>query len=179
MRQQDSGRTREWIEKTAGQTYITQATAYHGAGDGGYREARHAEVRPVSRVSDAGPKRLGRDAMLRPPDPEEVPRRLERLDRIAGATENGELAQGPDEEIPPGLAALLRGFREAARQGGDARAGPWKRSVGCRKSCSPHARLSLRTVRPSQAPRGCCPRQVTWFFRPSEHQLADHAAHRC
>ena len=50
MRQQDSGRTREWIEKTAGQTYITQATSYHGAGDGAYREARHAEVRPVSRV---------------------------------------------------------------------------------------------------------------------------------
>ncbi|HTW51854.1 MAG TPA: type IV secretion system DNA-binding domain-containing protein [Stellaceae bacterium] len=50
MRQQDAGRTREWIEKTAGQTYITQATAYHGAADGAYREARHAEVRPVSRI---------------------------------------------------------------------------------------------------------------------------------
>jgi len=50
MRQQDAGRTREWIEKTAGQTYITQATTYHGAVDGAYREARHAEVRPVSRI---------------------------------------------------------------------------------------------------------------------------------
>jgi intracellular multiplication protein IcmO len=50
MRQQDSGRTREWIEKTAGQTYVTQATAYQGGSDGAYREARHAEVRPVSRV---------------------------------------------------------------------------------------------------------------------------------
>jgi intracellular multiplication protein IcmO len=50
MRQQDSGRTRDWIEKTAGQTYVTQATSYQGAGDGNYREARHAEVRPVSRV---------------------------------------------------------------------------------------------------------------------------------
>ena len=50
MRQQDAGRTREWIEKTAGQTYITQATTYHGAADGAYREARHAEVRPVSRI---------------------------------------------------------------------------------------------------------------------------------
>ncbi|MEO8714329.1 MAG: type IV secretion system DNA-binding domain-containing protein [Acetobacteraceae bacterium] len=50
MRQQDSGRTREWIEKTAGQTYVTQATSYEGAGDGAYREARRAEVRPVSRV---------------------------------------------------------------------------------------------------------------------------------
>jgi intracellular multiplication protein IcmO len=50
MRQQDSGRTREWIEKTAGQVFVTQATSYQGAGDGAYREARHAEVRPVSRV---------------------------------------------------------------------------------------------------------------------------------
>ena len=50
MRQQDSGRTCEWIEKTAGQTYVTQATSYQGAGDGNYREARHAEVRPVSRI---------------------------------------------------------------------------------------------------------------------------------
>jgi intracellular multiplication protein IcmO len=50
MRQQDAGRTREWIEKTAGQTYIAQATSYHGATDGNYREARHAEVKPVSRV---------------------------------------------------------------------------------------------------------------------------------
>jgi len=153
MRQQDSGRTREWIEKTAGQTYITQATAYHGAGDGAYREARHAEVSPVSRVDwndltrliegeaivlfggrriyarvfhakidDAGPKRLGRGVMLRAPDPDEVRSRLEGLRRIASAIENGKLALGPEEEVSPGLAALLRGFREAARQGGDARA---------------------------------------------------------
>jgi len=151
MRQQDSGRTREWIEKTAGQTYVTQATAYHGAGDGAYREARHAEVRPVSRVDwndltrliegeaivlfggrriyarvfhakidDAGPKRLGRGVMLRAPDPDAVRSRLERLGGIAAAIENGKLALGPDEELTPALAALLRGFCEAAGQGGDA-----------------------------------------------------------
>jgi intracellular multiplication protein IcmO len=50
MRQQDSGRTKDWIEKTAGQTLVAQATSYQGAGDGAYREARHAEVRPMSRV---------------------------------------------------------------------------------------------------------------------------------
>jgi intracellular multiplication protein IcmO len=50
MRQQDSGRTREWIEKTAGQTYVTQVSSYQGGDDGSYREARQAEVRPVSRV---------------------------------------------------------------------------------------------------------------------------------
>ena len=50
MRQQDSGRTREWLEKTAGQTNVTQAVSYQGAADGAYREARHADVRTVSRV---------------------------------------------------------------------------------------------------------------------------------
>ncbi len=50
MCQQDSGRTRDWLEKTAAQTNVTQATSYQGASDGTYREARHAEVRTVSRV---------------------------------------------------------------------------------------------------------------------------------
>ena len=50
MRQQDSDSTREWLEKTAGQTYVTQALSYHGAGDGAYREAQSAELRQVSRV---------------------------------------------------------------------------------------------------------------------------------
>jgi intracellular multiplication protein IcmO len=50
MRQQDSGRTRDYIEKTAGQTNVTQATSCQGSSDGNYREARHAEVRTISRV---------------------------------------------------------------------------------------------------------------------------------
>ena len=50
MRQQDAGRTREWLEKTAGQTNVTQATSYQGASDGAYRETRSAEVRTVSRI---------------------------------------------------------------------------------------------------------------------------------
>jgi intracellular multiplication protein IcmO len=151
MRQQDSGRTREWIEKTAGQTYITQATSYHGAEDGAYREARHAEVRPVSRIDwndlttliegeaivlfggrriyarifharidDGGPKRLGRSVMLADPDTGEVRRRFERLGEVAAAIESGNVALGSDEEVPPGLAALLRGFAKAAYRGGDA-----------------------------------------------------------
>jgi intracellular multiplication protein IcmO len=153
MRQQDSGRTRDWIEKTAGQTYITQATSYHGGEDGAYREARHAEVRPVSRIDwndlttliegeaivlfggrriyarvfhakidDAGPKRLGRSLMLRSPDPDEVRGRLDRIGLIAAAIESGKVAAGSDEEVVPGLAALLRGFAKAARRGGNATA---------------------------------------------------------
>ena len=50
MRQQDAARTRDFIEKTAGQTYVTQATSYQGGSDGIYREAQQAEVRQVSRI---------------------------------------------------------------------------------------------------------------------------------
>ncbi len=51
MRQQDSGRTREWLEKTAGQSWVSSATSYQGAMDGtSYREAQQAEVRQVNRV---------------------------------------------------------------------------------------------------------------------------------
>ena len=39
-----------WLEKTAGQTNVTQAVSYQGSTDGAYREARHAEVRTVYRV---------------------------------------------------------------------------------------------------------------------------------
>ena len=73
-----------------------------------------------AKIDDAGPKRLGRGVMLRAPDPDAVRSRLERLGGIAAAIENGTLALGPDEELTPTLAALLRGFREAAGQGGDA-----------------------------------------------------------
>jgi intracellular multiplication protein IcmO len=50
MRQQEANRTREWLQKTAGETAVTQATTYHGGGVGQYREAQHAEVKQVSRV---------------------------------------------------------------------------------------------------------------------------------
>ena len=50
MRQQDSGRTREWLEKTAGQSWVTQATSYVGGVDGAYREAHNADLRQVNRV---------------------------------------------------------------------------------------------------------------------------------
>lgn len=51
MRQQDSGRTREWLEKTAGQSWVTQATSFQGGHHGAYREAGNADLRQVSRVA--------------------------------------------------------------------------------------------------------------------------------
>jgi intracellular multiplication protein IcmO len=50
MRQQDANRTRQWIEDTAGKTYVAQATSYDGGGGGEYVESRSAEVREVSGV---------------------------------------------------------------------------------------------------------------------------------
>jgi intracellular multiplication protein IcmO len=50
MRQQDANRTRDWLQKTAGETSVTQATTYHGGSVGQYREAQHAEVKQVSRI---------------------------------------------------------------------------------------------------------------------------------
>jgi len=50
MRQQDANRTRQWIEETAGKTYVTQASGYQGGGAGEYSETQHAELREVSRV---------------------------------------------------------------------------------------------------------------------------------
>jgi intracellular multiplication protein IcmO len=50
MRQQDANRTRQWIEDTAGKTYVTQAMSYQGGGTGEYAETRSAEVREVAGV---------------------------------------------------------------------------------------------------------------------------------
>jgi intracellular multiplication protein IcmO len=50
MRQQDANRTRQWIEDTAGKTYVTQATSYEGGGTGEYAESRSAAVQEVARV---------------------------------------------------------------------------------------------------------------------------------
>ena len=51
MRQQDAERTRNWIEKTAGETEVTQATSFVAGEAGNYREGPSAEVRKVNRVA--------------------------------------------------------------------------------------------------------------------------------
>jgi len=50
MRQQDAQRTREWLEQTAGQTYVTQAGGYQTGELGTYLESQHADLRQVSRI---------------------------------------------------------------------------------------------------------------------------------
>jgi intracellular multiplication protein IcmO len=50
MRQQDVSRTREWLEKTAGQANVAQATSFEGGSTGNYREGRNAEIRQTARI---------------------------------------------------------------------------------------------------------------------------------
>ena len=58
MRQQDADRTRKWLEQTAGQAQVAQVSSYQGGKIGEYREARHADLRTVSRVDWADLQRL-------------------------------------------------------------------------------------------------------------------------
>ncbi len=51
MRLQDAHRTREWIEKTAGEVEVTQATAFIAGEAGNYRESHSAEIRKAGRVA--------------------------------------------------------------------------------------------------------------------------------
>jgi intracellular multiplication protein IcmO len=51
MRLQDAHRTREWLEKTAGEVEVTQATSFLAGEAGNYRESHAAEVRKVPRVA--------------------------------------------------------------------------------------------------------------------------------
>jgi intracellular multiplication protein IcmO len=50
MRLQEGSETRRYVEQTAGDTNVMQASSYHATDMGAYREARHAEVRRVARV---------------------------------------------------------------------------------------------------------------------------------
>ena len=48
MRLQDGNETRRYVEQTAGDTNVMQVNAYHANDIGGYREAKHAEVRRIA-----------------------------------------------------------------------------------------------------------------------------------
>ena len=89
MRQQDANRTRQWIEDTAGKTYVTQATTYEGGGTGEYAESRSAEVREVARrrlARSAEPDRGRGDHLVRrPPHPRKAVSRRHRRERTDAA----------------------------------------------------------------------------------------------
>jgi intracellular multiplication protein IcmO len=51
MRLQEGSETRRYVEQTAGDSDVLQASAYHANDMGSYREAQHAEIRRTSRVA--------------------------------------------------------------------------------------------------------------------------------
>jgi intracellular multiplication protein IcmO len=50
MRQQHAKRTREWIQETAGQAQVSQATSFEGDDLGEYHDTKDVTVREVARV---------------------------------------------------------------------------------------------------------------------------------
>ena len=50
QRNSTGSETRQYVERTAGESEVTQQTSYAATGSGGYRDAQHADVRRVSRV---------------------------------------------------------------------------------------------------------------------------------
>jgi hypothetical protein len=65
-----------------------------------------------------------------------------RLGCIAAAIENGKIALDTEDEVAPALAAVLRGFREAARQGGGARTC----ARGALEEIGGHGRAAIRAL---------------------------------
>jgi len=55
MRQQDAQRTRQWLQETAGQTFVTQTAGFQTSEIGEYLESRHADLRQISRVDSQWP----------------------------------------------------------------------------------------------------------------------------
>jgi len=149
MRQQDANRTREWIEQTAGQTLVAQASGYRG-GDIEFMDSRQADVRQVSRVDwrdlqsliegeaiilfagrriyaklfhaaidKGGPVRLKRPLRLAVPDRKALKESSDRVKRIAEGIEKGIVGLVPQEAPSPMIGAMLEGFREAQKRGAD------------------------------------------------------------
>jgi intracellular multiplication protein IcmO len=152
MRQQDANRTREWIEQTAGQTLVAQASSYRG-GDMQFHDSRHADVRQVARVDwgdlqrliegeaiilfagrriyaklfyakigKGGPIRLKRPLCLAAPDAREVVSRQARLTAIGEGIEKGMVVAASHERAPETVEAMLKGFMEAHARGGNGEA---------------------------------------------------------
>jgi intracellular multiplication protein IcmO len=150
MRQQDANRTRQWIEDTAGKTYVSQASGYDG-GAGEYSESQHAELREVSRVDwndlqrliegeaivlfggrriyaklfhaeidTSGPLRLNRPLPLPAPDPESIKSDCDRIDALRSAIEQGVGVGVPRCPPSAALQAMMIAFGAAAANGRNA-----------------------------------------------------------
>lgn len=147
LRLQEGGLTREYVEKTAGDTFVTQTSGYDQSG-GGYERSKRATVVATSRVSwrdlreqiegeaivlvgkhriyarmffarpdSKGIHRINRPVPLPPPDPEKLQELAKRIERTVSALKAG--AAGLAQPVPAedGLAAILAGVEVALRSG--------------------------------------------------------------
>jgi intracellular multiplication protein IcmO len=152
MRQQDANRTREWLEQTAGQTLVAQASGYRG-GDVQFYDSRQADVRQVARVDwrdlnaliageaiilfagrriyaklfhaeieKTGPIRLKRPLRLPSPEPKAIAESVERVRQVGEGIAKGMVGAMPHERASGAIAAMLEGFSEAQARGGDGEA---------------------------------------------------------
>jgi intracellular multiplication protein IcmO len=74
-----------------------------------------------AQIDDEGWKRLGRTVMLAAPNPRDLRARLDRADAMATMIERGALTVRENDEVSPGLAALIVGFSVAAEAGATGR----------------------------------------------------------
>lgn len=152
MRQQDAKRTREWIQETAGQAQVSQATGFEGDDLGEYRDTKDVTVREVARVDWIDLQRLiegeaiilfagrriyaklfhakvdskGPVRLSRPVElrPPDVQKITGDCDRIRNIARaiKRGIADSRKEEVSPALAAMMRGFVSAGGKKSDVRA---------------------------------------------------------
>ncbi len=152
MRQQDAKRTREWIQETAGQAQVSQATSFEGDDLGEYHDTKDVTVREVARVDWRDLQRLiegeaiilfgGRriyaklfHAKVDSQGPVRLSRPVELrppdVNKIRSDCEHIRdiarvikrgITESRQEEVSPALAAMMKGFLRAGGQKSDARA---------------------------------------------------------
>ena len=147
MRLQEGSETRRYVEQTAGDTHVTQASSYQANEFGVFRESMSADVRQTSRVnwSDlrgliegeavillgkdrvyaklfhaeidaAGPLRMNRPLMLRPPEVGKLKEAGDRTERTLRHLLAGRAAKRHDVPPAPTLDSLVAGFAHRAAE---------------------------------------------------------------
>ena len=146
LRLQEGGLTRDYVEKTAGDTFVTQTSGYDQSG-GSLERSKRATILATSRVSwrdlreqiegegivlvgkhriyarmfyaqpDAkGMHRINRPVPLLPPEPERLRDEGARIDKAIAALGRGLELFAP-AAAEPGLAAILAGVESALKAG--------------------------------------------------------------
>ncbi len=146
MRLQEGGQTRDYVESTAGDTFVTQTGSFNQIGSG-YRESLSADLRQTNRINwndlrgliegeaivlfgkhriytklfyvdpnASGVLRLNRPITLLPPDRARLIDEKTRLDIAAGLFRDGEKLAVPVRRFKA-LDALLKGINDALATG--------------------------------------------------------------